>query len=268
MKIQDLKIEPVIISQRMPINGNTVTFDFGASPSDEEVEIITDLKEAQLIRKFLSPQSSASSTFLQAMGLDYPYCWVVFEQLTGQMLKGFPHTKPGDVDLICGNVNRKTGRPEFHHLVGCQVKIRKIKDNNSLMGFPSGRGTVQAEHTVLMGFDKTYLWHLVVREPRQVEEGYSPTWNVFNNGSFGSAFNVCKNSITDALNNSRTKWGYGVAGFGQAHGQQWEDCSSFWCEIVREAPLHPLKLDDNANRWRSEIILHLSKILKTSLIII
>ncbi len=182
---------------------NTISFDFGANLENEQVDRLYDLKEAELVEKALT-YPAPLEPLLQKLGIDYPCCWIALNVPKEKLMLDWKYDKPGDVDLIVGNI--KGGRISVEYIVGMQVKIRKVKASDELRSFPSGTGTDQSYYTALMGFDRTMLLHFIIREPQHVPEGFAPSWNPIVNSDFMNAAKACTGVIKKRLH--RELFGY------------------------------------------------------------
>lgn len=242
---------------------NNITFDFGANPENDQVDQLYDLRESELIEKALSPPVPLA-LFLQQLGVNYPYCWLALEVDTKRLIKDWNHDKPGDVDLVAGNI--KEDCISLDYIVGIQVKLRKVKAPNELRSFPSGTGTEQAHYTALMGFDKTMLLHFIIREPQPVPKGFAPSWNSIVNSNFINAAKACKGAINDRLEKERELFGYGWIGWGQAYGEKWQVCGGFSDEIILDPPLRPRKDNSDVRKAKESLNQSLNNLLSRKVI--
>ena len=243
---------------------NSITFDFGANPKNDQVDQLYDLWELELIEKALS-QPVSLAQFLQILEVNYPHCWLALDVDTKRLIKDWKHDKPGDgVDLVAGNI--KEGHISLDYIVGIQVKLRKVKAPNELRSFPSGTGTEQAHYTALMGFDKTMLLHFITRESQTVPEGCAPGWNPIVNSYFINAAKACKGAIKERLEKKRELFGYGWIGWGQAYGEKWQVCGGFSDEIISDPPLRPRKDNSDVRKARESLNQSLKNLLNRGVI--
>src|SRR5918911_3094854 len=176
-KEQIYEAEPIAIYDTIHIPAGEfkgATLDFGANPSAESAERLYDLDEPKLVEKLALTRSSPLKSILEKLGIDYPRCWLALNVPKERLIRNWKYDKPGDVDIISGNIIEN--RCCFDFVAAVQVKVRKVKAPDELRYFPSGTGTRQSYYTALMGFDKTLLLHLIVREPKPVPAGYAASW--------------------------------------------------------------------------------------------
>jgi hypothetical protein len=232
-------------------------FDFGASVDGEDTEHLYNIKEPILVERMVRQSGAALEILLRSVGIDYPRCWIMLNAPKERLIKNWKYDKPGDVDLICGNI--QDGRAVLDNLIGIQVKKARVKPFRESLTFPSDTGTDQAHYTALMGFDRTLLLHLLVREPRPVPEGYAASWNPIHNSDFLPAFRASYGAIKTRLR--RDLFGYGWIGWGQAYGKPFESCGGFAYDVICEPPPRPLVDDGRVRKSRECLIASLRSLL-------
>ncbi|WP_421873986.1 hypothetical protein [Marinoscillum sp.] len=237
-----IQIEPVTIYQRFELEpGKTeYKFTFGEDSSNsEENEILFSFGELDIVRKLLT-NSTLCYQFFRSVGIEYPNCWIGIEIKTKDLIPEWPHSKPGDLDIIAGNFLKGDGAIDTNSAIGFQVKIRKIESINTLKAFSTGFGRKQTSKTVEMGFTRTYLTHAIIRKPRAVEPGQSISWGAPHNADFNDAIVRSLGSIYDDIENA--PFGYNVLGWGQPKGMDWRTGGAFSSSVLKEAP----KILDNS----------------------
>lgn len=127
-------------------------------------------------------------------------------------------------------------------MIAFQVKKRRMDAAAKLTHFSSGEGTGQAFFTALMGFDRTVLLHLFVREPKPTSDEVAPSWNPITNSEFTRMMRASYRLIKDRF--KRELYGYGWLGWGQAFGREpEEECGGLSSDIIVEPPFRP-RMDD------------------------
>jgi hypothetical protein len=224
---------------------------YGADSKDAQQESLFDLGESEIIEQVLA-DATLSQRLLGLLGIEYPDCWIVTEVLTKDLARSWHEPKPGDLDLVCGNM--RNGRPGFDYITCTQVKIRKAKTLADSGDFASGSGTAQAHFTALMGFDRTLLLHCIVREPQPTPEGYAPSWNPIINTDFERAAKGCFGTIRRRLEDDRELYGYAWLGWGQAFGKAWQTCGGYAIDLVYPPRYRPALDSTEAIRSRGEMV--------------
>lgn len=238
-----------------------IVFSFGADGQSADEGHLFDLGESEIIEQVLTNRE-LSQRLLTFLGVEYPNCWIVTEILTKDLSTSWSHTKPGDLDLVCGNV--RDGRPDFSYIACAQIKIRKVKTLAETGHFASGSGTTQAHFTARMGFDRTLLLHCIVREPQPTPEGYAPSWNPIINADFERAAKGCFGTIRKRLEDDRELYGFGWVGWGQAYGKGWQTCGGYAVDLVYPPPHRPTVDSTEAIRTRAELMESLRGLLARS----
>jgi hypothetical protein len=228
-----------------------ITFSFGADGVASAEQRLFDLSESQLIEQVVG-NPMLMARLLEHFGIEYPNCWIITELLTRSASSSWSHSKPGDLDIVCGKM--LNGHPDFDSLCCAQVKIRKVKTLDETGSFASGAGTEQSHWTAKMGFDRTILWHWIVREPQQLPEGYAASWNSIINADFERAAKSCYGTIRQKFETDRELYGFGWIGWGQAYGKGWETCGGFATDLVYTPPHRPALDSDEARKTRAEMI--------------
>lgn len=236
-KESEFTLEPVSIYQTFKLEPGQQTqkFTFGINNTDiDSKEILSSLGESAITRNLIA-KTSQCENLLQSLGIHYPNCWIGIEFKKELLLPDWPHTKPGDIDIIAGNFIEDSHILDLNSTIAIQIKIRKIRNYDDLKSFPSGNGTFQTQKTSQMGFPRTYLGHIIIREPREIGDNQSISWNAMNNASFGTAFKRCYGLIKKEL--ETCPYGYIALGWGQAHGMDWRVSGAFSMNIAKEAPI-------------------------------
>lgn len=255
-RIRTWEGQPLTIYSSIPAgmlsSGDSILVDFGANPQNKKVDLLYDLDESGLKKEILT-QPKLLASILKKLGIDYPSCWIALDVPTKEkLIKDWEYDKPGDVDMIAGNMKDKL--VSLDYIVGVQVKIRKVEAFGKLRPFPSGTGTKQAHYTALMGFDRTMLYHLIVREPQPVSDGIAPSWNPIINSDFINATKACSRITKERLKKKgKLSFGYGLIGWGQAYCEEWQNCGGFFDEIVIEPPFRPLQDNMNVEKSRRSL---------------
>lgn len=228
-----------------------ITFSFGADSDGLSEERLFDLGESEIIEEILT-NPLLCHEFWNHFEIQYPNCWIITEILTKAATRSWSHSKPGDLDIVCGRIIN--GRPEFDFIACIQVKIRKVKTFDETGAFASGSGTAQAHWTAKMGFDRTLLLHCIVRIPQPLPEGYAPSWNAVVNADFKRAANGCFGVIRDKFERDRELYGYGWIGWGQALKNHWNTCGGLTVDLVYSPPHRPTLDSSEAVQSRAEMI--------------
>lgn len=244
---------PLTIYQSKQIhNGiNNLSFDFGAVKSQKNTDSLYNYDEHFIVREILKAPYPIAP-LLQSIGITFPQCWLLVEMKTSQLIKNWKYTKPGDIDIIVGNISNN--KFLFDHIYAIQVKLRKTISEDKLKPFPSGRGSAQTSKTALMGFDKTLLLHCFTRESKPTTSDYADSWNPIINTDFFRAIKASKEIINKEFAGKRSSYGFAVLGWGQAHGSEWNECGGFSDELIHEPPFKPLSqsLDVSDCRYKIE----------------
>ena len=230
---------------------NQITFSFGAASDGMPEHRLFDLPESELTERLLN-QPLLLHRLLPPLGIEYPNCWIVSEILTKDVTSAWSQPKPGDLDIVCGNV--VSGKPQFDSIVCIQIKIRKVKTFDETGDFASGSGTTQAYWTAKMGFDRTLLLHFIVRVPQPLPEGYAPSWNAIVNANFERAAKSCFGVIRERFVQGRELYGYGWIGWGQAFGNRWDTCGGLAVDLVYPPPVRPASDSGEAIRTRTQMV--------------
>lgn len=227
-----------------------IVFDFGANVLSEKNELLYDKDEHFLVRESMTYPFPIES-ILNEIDINFPQCWVLIEFITKKLVPNFKHNIPGDIDIIVGKIIE--GDFSFDYLLGIEAKLRKVRSNEELKDFPSGIGTTQSANMVELGFDRSLLIHYLVRETKEVPEGYAASWNPIINSEFSNGIKACKGLLQKNFVKNRSPYGYAVMGWGQAYSYNWKECGGIQAHIMYEPPLRPFKDKTNQNR---EILIH------------
>jgi len=235
-------------SKQIKPGNNKIVFDFGSTVSNNNKKLLYENDESFLIQESIKPPYTISE-LLKSVNINFPQCWLLIEIPTKFLISNWKYEKPGDIDIVAGNISNEN-EFLFEYIVGIQVKLRKISSADELKSFPSGTGTKQSYYTAHMGFDRTLLLHFLTREPKTLPSGYAESWNPIVNSDFFRGINASKNLIKERSNKSRILYGYGILGWGQALGYDWNECGAYSTQLLYEPPLRPLrdKVEVCANR--------------------
>jgi len=162
--------------------------------------------------------------------------------------------------LIFGNFEDDNKTLNFDNLFAIQIKIRKVKENNELQYFSSGEGTTQAYGTAKLGFDRTLLLHVLVREPKPLIDGNSPLWSVLDNADFFHHANRIIGAVKNKLD--KELYGYGWLTWGQSANRNWQLSGTLKLEIYTEAPFQPWKHQVEIELKRKRLIENLKNLSK------
>ena len=106
-----------------------IRFSFGADISDgEEFKSLIELKEHDLTRTLLEHPLLCEKLFAP-LGLTFPKIWILVEPLTRVVAPSWPQREPGDLDIICGHVEKE--RIVLDELNCLQIKIRRLRGGNA-----------------------------------------------------------------------------------------------------------------------------------------
>jgi len=256
-----IEIQPIKIYDTINISGavKSATADFGAEVSGAARKTLYSVKEPALVEMAVSSSLRPLNDIFNRLGIDASNCWIATNVPTPRLIEndlvrkllgkvgGDSPKMAGDIDLIVGDL--KENDFSFERLTAFQVKIRKMDAAEKLSHFSSGEGTRQAYFTALMGFDRTVLLHVFVREPKPVSEGFAPSWNPINNSQFArmmrASYGVIKNRF------ERESYGYGWLGWGQALGREPDECGGIASDIIVAPPFRP-QIDDTDVRAARE----------------
>ena len=220
-------------------SGKARIFNIGEPNFDKyKGENILELKkESKFVRSLLKIEFDKEE-FFKAFGINYPNCWMGIEVLRNDLGLTNYTGKAGDIDLILGNLEDDNLTPNFDLIIGIQIKIAKIFANDDLADFETG--TKQAIQTVEYGFDKTYLIHFIIKEPKAPPNNSSPIWN--------AAINIVSDEHIKRIINKKInviekeKFGYVYLAWGQAYNHNWESGGTINFDLVKEAPFRPNRL--------------------------
>jgi hypothetical protein len=252
----EFEIIPVNIYQTFKIQGgkdhHTLTFGEDNTGFNGK-EILSTFGESEITRRLLS-KDGLCRDFFQKTGINYPNCWFGIEIPKEDLIKNWPYSKPGDIDIIAGNYINESMTIDWQSLTSYQIKIRKIKQFDKLKSFSYGTGTEQTDYTSKMGFNKNYLFHLIIREPREIEKDQSISWRAPHNADFFDAFKASYKLVQDKIKDK--PFGYGLLGWGQAINMDWRTSGVFSIDIMQEAPF----INDFDSDYRDKLVANLREI--------
>jgi hypothetical protein len=224
-------------------NPNPYPIDINIGEPDENFEgnQITHLKkEENIIRELLNCPAVIIDLFSK-IGIEHNNCWIGIEVLRSDIIQDwqFDSNKGGDIDLILGNFYPDKKTPDLSYIIGIQIKTRKVSSSDELKRFASGEGTRQSENTVRIGFDKTYLFHLLIKDPNSKPDSYTEIWNTLSNTVNPVHLQRCLNAIKPRL--EKEFYGYGIIGWAQADKHHWRYSGTVYDEIIKEPIFQPWK---------------------------
>ncbi|HEV3036539.1 MAG TPA: hypothetical protein VHA33_01890 [Candidatus Angelobacter sp.] len=234
--------EPVTIYDTVHIPpgttvGKEIRFSFGADISDgAKFRSLIKLKEHELTRTLLEHPLLCEKLFAP-LGLTFPRIWILIEPPTRLVAPSWSQGEPGDLDIICGHIEGE--RIVLEELNCLQIKIRRLRGGNTRG--PTGRS--QAHATAKMGFDRTVLVHMLLREPEPVKDGAAPSWNPIQNSCFIDSRKATLGLMKKEFEEANAPYGYVILGWGQAYGKDWNVCGGFTFDLISETPLRPFASD-------------------------
>jgi len=231
----------------------------GAINEEYEGEKLVDLFESEITKELIQKNEFLKS-FLPQIGIKYPNCWIGVELSKNLIYPDWKATKPGDVDLVIGNLKDDKFTFCFENVVGIQIKIRKVTDENELRSFPTGRGTKQSHLTAEMGFDKTVLLHILIKEPEKPPAGFSVTWNTLSNANFFHHAHRCIGAVRKRVENDI--FGYGWIGWGQGFGDTWKRSGILKIGMIKSPPEKPYLERSELNENRKILLQNLREAFK------
>lgn len=218
-------------------NVSEIAFRFGADASDDAAfNRLVVQPEAELTRALLNQGGLAADLF-RLVDLVYPNVWTLIEPLTSRIAPSWREPSPGDLDIVCGAV--VDGTPSLENISCFQVKIRRFR-NGKTVG-PTGRS--QANDTARMGFDRTVLLHMLVKEPEPVSEAEAGSWNAIKNADFVRSVRATLGVMRKDMENDSLPFGYTIVGWGQAFGKEWNVCGGMSVDKIKDPPLRPFSSD-------------------------
>lgn len=243
-----IEIQPLKIFDSAIVDGSTdsITLDFGAHPRDKVTDYLFRIGEIELVEKIAGSSLYPLHDILTRLDLDINNCWIATNIKTDKLIENSLADKlqaksggvAGDIDLIIGDIVNKD--LSFSRLIAFQAKRRKLTLNGKSY-LPSGTGTGQSSFTALMGFDKTILLHILVREPKQVSSPFAASWNPIINSDFPNMVRASYGIIKERL--KREWYGYAWLGWGQAYGREPEETGGIPSDVVVVPPQRPMNHD-------------------------
>lgn len=256
-----VEIQPIKVYDTVKVSGpvESVTADFGAVVQGPARKTLYRVDESELVETAVSSSLKPLNDIFIRLGIEANNCWIatnvptqrlIDDDLVRKLLGKVGGESPkmaGDIDLIVGDL--KEDDFSFDRLIAFQVKIRKMDAAERLSHFSSGEGTRQSYFTALMGFDRTVLLHVFVREPRPVTGGFAPSWNPINNSQFARMMRASYGAIKRRFD--RESYGYSWLGWGQAFGREPDECGAISSDVIVPPPFRP-KMDDPEVRTARE----------------
>ncbi len=184
------------------------------------------------------------------LGIKYPYCWAVTNIESKDILPSWSG-EPGDIDIVTGNINFEEKNWDFSNLLAIQIKARRVTINDELKSFASGVGRGQSVGTLKMGFDRVFLLHILVRDPKIFGPEDHPNAPWLENSDFRKFEKANENLIVEYFNLNEQTFGYGWLAWGQVHGRNfWESGGSNY-KILFKPPVNK-----TINRNNRKVIVH------------
>ncbi|HWW74109.1 MAG TPA: hypothetical protein VNZ44_01865 [Pyrinomonadaceae bacterium] len=266
-----VEIQPVKIYDTVKVSGpvESVKADFGAEVKGPAGKTLYQVDETELVETAVSSPLQPLNDIFTRLGVEANNCWVatnvptlrlIENALAQKLLEKVGGESPklaGDIDLIVGDL--KGNDFSFERLIAFQVKIRKMDAAERLSHFSSGEGTRQSYFTALMGFDRTVLLHVFVREPKPVAEGFAPSWNPVNNSQFARMMRASYGAIRNRF--ARESYGYAWLGWGQAFGREPDECGGITSDVIVTPPFRPKADDPDVGRAREIVAASLANLL-------
>jgi hypothetical protein len=270
-----IEIQPIKVYDTVKFTEpkKSVLADFGAKPREYIDETLFEINESKLVEKAVESSRKPLADIFSHLEIDTNDCWVatniptpnlIPDNITQKLLQKVGGDSPkiaGDIDLIVGDI--KDNDLSFDRLIAFQVKIRRMDANEKLSHFSSGEGTGQAFFTALMGFDRTVLLHIFVREPKPVTGGFAASWNPITNSEFARMMRASYGAIKNRL--KRESYGYGWLGWGQAFGREADETGGIASDIIVVPPLRPKMYDADVCVAREELTKSLINLLSGEL---
>jgi hypothetical protein len=213
--------------------GETKTIDLGGEPEPfNEHPFVADVTERELV-PFLASAISTRQLLTDALGMPSGQTWFWIGEERRTLLPGATLGKPGDFDIICGVL--RDGRPSLEFLCGIEVKRRRVREDGSVKGFPSGTGETQAVGLVELGFDRSLLVHCLVSERRSYHPYAAPTWQGMMNAENSSA----AAASTTLMHGKASGAGFMVLMIGQAERRDYRKSHTAIGHLATAPPTMP-----------------------------
>lgn len=213
-------------------------------------------KESFIVRKLLEGPHVIDN-LLKQLEINFPYCWAITNIKSDNLLPDWGEKTPGDIDIIAGNIKIKEETWDFDNLLAIQVKVRRVTLNDKLKSFACGIGKEQSIGTLEMGFDRVFLLHVLVRDPKEFGPEDHPNAPWILNSDFSEFEKANENLIIEYFKNNEQTFGYGWLAWGQVYGRNfWESGGSNY-KILYNPPINRKINYEN----RRIIVEHLHEIL-------
>lgn len=235
------------------------TVSLGSPNEEYEGETLFTEIESTITQELVT-NSHFLERFLPMLGVQYPNCWIGVELRKELIYPNWKENKPGDIDLVIGNFKDDNSTFCFENIVGVQIKVRRVTNENDLKNFSSGRGTKQTHLTSEMGFDKTLLLHILIKQPEEKPQYFSDMWNILINANFFHYFHKCFGEIRKRIKNDI--FGYGLVAWGQSNVDTWKKSGILKIKMIKEPPEKPYKERSELSEHRKILLNNLKPVLK------
>lgn len=270
-----LEVQPIKVYDTVTLGGavKSAVADFGADVKGPARDTLYRIDETKLVEAAVASSLKPLGDIFLRLGVVVNDCWIatnvptlglIGDDMARRLLDKFCAESPklaGDIDLIVGDLRGDDF--SFDRLIAFLVKIRKMDAADRLSHFSSGEGTRQSYFTALMGFDRTLLLHVFVREPKPVSEGFAPSWNPINNSQFARMMRASYGALRKRFD--RESYGYGWLGWGQAFGREPDECGAVTSDVIAAPPVRPKSDDPEVRAARGAMKESLVRLLSTEL---
>jgi hypothetical protein len=219
-----------------------------------EFENLYEINEPYIVQSFFKPPHPIEF-LLMTLGINYPYCWAITNIKTNELLPDWDGTIPGDIDVIAGNVTQNGF--SFENMLAIQVKVRRITKQDKLKKFVCGVGREQSAKTAELGFDRTFLLHVLVRDPKEFGEYDHPNAQWIENSDFRNFEKANEQLIIEYFKENNMTFGYGWLGWGQLYGRDFGEAGRSGFKIL----FRPPTLKTNNSKIREQLIKSLNQVL-------
>ncbi|MCZ4410101.1 hypothetical protein O3Q51_14860 [Cryomorphaceae bacterium 1068] len=226
---------------------------------NETKDSIIEINEAEIVKNLFSKPDMALQIF-EMLKLNYYNCFILLEVPREMLVKEWNHVnkKGGDIDVIVGEYLPNCSIPNLSRIIAFQAKRVRISNKEEIR--KSGHsGTQQAFNTVNLGFDETYLLHLLVREQNKDYFG-SEFWRMLSNSVKDSTVARIGGSLVSSSNDSL--FGMCVCAIAQPTGLDWRSSSTRKFRLFRKPAYQPWKSRQEFEDYRRELVPSISNILK------
>mgnify|MGYP006303505939 CR=1 FL=1 len=226
---------------------------------NESKDSIVDIKEAEVVKSLFGKAEKARQVF-EALKLNYQNSFILLEVPREMLIREWKHVnqKGGDIDVIVGEYLPNCSIPNLSRIIAFQAKRIRISNAEEIRN--SGHsGTQQAHNTVILGFDETYLLHIVVRQENDYYEG-TEFWRVLSNTVKDST--VARIGGSGLSSSTNELFGFCVYAIAQPTGLDWRSSSTQKFKVFRKPAYQPWKSRQEFEEYRKEVVESLPEILK------